>query len=138
MEKNKKIESTGPNMKRFFFNVTEAVDLILKSLNNISKFQGKILTKKMKCAKISEILEVWCKYYYVNWKEIAPRLGDLENEILIGELERENTREIKLSDEIFYIIDPNKKVKDPIKSQISTKNSQRLNKKEILDLILKK
>ena len=37
-----------------------------------------------------------------------------------------------------YIIDPNKKVKDPIKSQISTKNSQRLNKKEILDLILKK
>ena len=47
------IESTGPEMRRFFFSVDEASNLVLRNMNNIDLFQGKILSQIMKSAQIS-------------------------------------------------------------------------------------
>ena len=58
MEEKGLIESTGPRMRRFFFSVDEASDLVIRALNNQDQCLGGILSKKMKSAQISDILDV--------------------------------------------------------------------------------
>ena len=38
MEEHGHIESTGPNMKRFFFSVSDAADLVIRNIDNIELF----------------------------------------------------------------------------------------------------
>ena len=134
MKKNNIIHSTGPHMRRFFFTINEATDLVITALNNIDKINGKVLTLKMKSAQISEILDIWCKKYNTSWKQIEERPGDKIDEFLIGENEIKNTFEIKISNKDHYIIDFKNIYENNI-SSISTNNSEKLNEKEILDLI---
>ena len=47
MESNNLIETTGPNMRRFFFSVSEASDLVIRCLNNQNELKGKILSQKI-------------------------------------------------------------------------------------------
>ena len=63
MKKNNLILSTGPDMRRFFFSVNEASNLVIKSIIDIESFNGTVLLKKMKSAKISDILDIWCNIY---------------------------------------------------------------------------
>ena len=51
-KKNKVILTTGPHMRRYFFSIKEAVNLVEFSLNNSKKFAGNIVCVDMKSAKI--------------------------------------------------------------------------------------
>jgi len=84
MEEKGLIESTGPRMRRFFFSVDEASDLVIRALNNQDQCLGGILSKKMKSAQISDILDVWSSLFECPWEEIDSRPGDKDDEYLIG------------------------------------------------------
>lgn len=135
MNKNNIIYSTGPHMRRFFFTIDDATKLVITSIENIDKTNGKILTLKMKSAQISKILDLWCEKYNTKWEKIDERPGDKIDEFLIGENELKNTFQIKFSNKEYYMIDFKNIYKNNFPSPISTENSEKLNDGEILKLI---
>jgi FlaA1/EpsC-like NDP-sugar epimerase len=62
------IGTTGPEMRRFFFTVDDAVRLVLAALYNIELLEGKVLSMKMKAAQIQDILRVWTENKGGKWK----------------------------------------------------------------------
>ena len=134
MKLNKKIESTGPNMKRFFFSVTDAADLVIRNLNNIELTSGKILSMEMKASKISKILDVWTKLYGTPWVEINKRPGDTDHESMIGFIELQNTTEIIL-DSMKHFLTSSEQSKNHIKEVVSTEFADSHSEEEIIQLI---
>ncbi len=134
-EKDGIIGTTGPNMTRFFFSINEAVELIQTSLNNLENVSGKVLSLKMKSAKLENILKVWVKINGGSFKNISGRPGERDDEYLIGELELPYTREITYNQKTHYLISFNEKVNNPIKGTLSSANAERLNEDEIINLI---
>jgi len=134
-KKNKKILTTGPYMRRFFFKINDAVELVLFALEKNKKFSGKILCANMKSCKLIEIIKVWIKNYGGSYKIIKSRKGDRLDEYLIGNNELEFTTKIFKNKKIYYLIDFEKKVKKPLKKIISSENAQKLNIKEISELL---
>ena len=53
------IGTTGPDMTRFFFTVGEAVALVRTAMEGLQEFQGKVLSRAMKSARIRDLLETW-------------------------------------------------------------------------------
>ncbi|MDC0056690.1 polysaccharide biosynthesis protein [Alphaproteobacteria bacterium] len=131
------IESTGPNMRRYFFSVDEASDLVIKTLDNIKIFNGKIVTTKMKSTEIKKILEIWCKEYKTSWKQIKKREGDSEDEYLVGSNELQFSKEMIINNFHYIVIDYKKPLpkSKQFKKVLSTKHAKKLNTKEILKLI---
>ncbi len=134
-KKDKTIYTTGPYMRRFFFSINEAVDLVNFALKNSKKFSGKILCADMKASLMLDVIKVWIKKYGGSYKIIKSRKGDRLDEYLIGENEIKNTSKIKTRKKLYYLIDPYKKSLKPIKKIISSKNSKKHNQKEILELL---
>lgn len=135
-QKNNIISSTSPQSTRFFFTVDEAVDLILVSLNNFKKLNGKILTQQMKSAKIKDILEIWCtRNNKLKWKKIKSREGDSLFEKIIGINELQHSSYQKFGKNKYIVINFNEKNKKVFKKPITSDNSLKLTKKEILNLI---
>ena len=129
------IGTTGPNMTRFFFSINDAVELVQTSLNNIDKVAGKVLSLKMKSAKLEDILKVWIKINGGIYKSISGRPGERNDEYLIGELELPYTCEIIYNEKVHYLISFNEKVKQPLEDILSSANAERLNENEIARLI---
>lgn len=138
MKRNNLILSTGPQMRRFFFSVEEASNLVIKSIEEVDNFCGKVISKKMKSAMISEILNIWSNIYSCSWKEIEKRPEDKIDEYLIGKHELENTYSFKEKDQDYFIIDFYNKYKDCILEEYSTHNSEKLTEVEITNLITMK
>ena len=134
-KKNKIIYTTGPKMRRFFFTINDAVELVNFALTKSKKFSGKILCADMKASLMLDVLKVWISEFGGTYKIAKIRKGDRLDEYLIGNNEIENTSKIKFKNKIFYIIDPNKKVTKPIKSIISSKNSKKHTKEELKNLL---
>jgi len=135
METNNLIETTGPNMRRFFFSVSEASDLVIRCLNNQKELKGKILSQKMKSAQVSDLLDVWKNHYGTEWKEVEKRAGDKDDEYLIGILENKNTY-IKSFDNLEHFVIDFKGISEPsVKEPFSSKEAERLSKEEMLNLI---
>ena len=134
-KKDKTIYTTGPYMRRFFFDINDAVDLVTFALKGSKKFSGKILCADIKASLMLDVIKVWIKKYGGNYKIIKSRKGDRLDEYLIGENEIKNTSKIKIRKKLYYLIDPNKKPLKPIKKIISSKNSKKHNKQEILELL---
>ena len=134
-KKDKTIYTTGPYMRRFFFDINEAVDLVNFALKNSKRFSGKILCADMKASLMFDVIKVWIKKYGGSYKIIKGRKGDRLDEYLIGENEIKNTSKITIRKKIYYLIDPNKKSLKPIKKIISSKNSKKHNKQEIFELL---
>ena len=134
-KKNKIIYTTGPKMRRFFFNINDAVQLVNFALTNSKKFSGKILCADMKASLMLDVLKVWISEFGGTYKIAKIRKGDRLDEFLIGQNEIENTSKIKFKNKIFYIIDPNKKATKSIKSIISSKNSKKHTKEELKELL---
>ena len=134
-KKNKTIYTTGPKMRRFFFTINDAVELVNFALTKSKKFSGKILCADMKASLMLDVLKVWISEFGGTYKIAKIRKGDRLDEYLIGNNEIENTSKIKFKNKIFYIIDPNKKVTKPIKSIISSKNSKKHTKEELKNLL---
>ena len=104
-DKDKTIYTTGPEMKRYFFTVNDACQLVITAMKNISKFQGKILSREMKSCKMIDIIKIWIKEYGGKYKIINQRDGDAVVEYLIGENERYYTSEVKIDGIKHYVID---------------------------------
>jgi len=133
--KDKTILTTGPYMRRFFFSVDEAVNLIDQALRLKDKLNGKILSAEMKSAKMIEILKVWVKKFGGKYKIVQSRKGDRLDEFLIGDDELKHAQEIKIKNKKFFIIDFNEISKKPLKKIVSSQNAKRLSQSEIENII---
>ena len=133
--KNKMILTTGPNMRRFFFSVDEAVSLVDQALRLKDKLNGKILSAEMKSAKMIEILKVWIKKFGGKYKVIKTRKGDRLDEYLIGEDELKYTKTLNIKNKKYFIIDFNQMSKKPLKKIVSSQNAKRLSQSEIEKII---
>jgi UDP-glucose 4-epimerase len=134
-ESTKKIQSTGPEMRRFFFSIKDAVNLVITALNNIEELQGKILSREMKSCQIQDILRVWTSNFGGSWEKINGRPGERDDEYLVGETELSYC-EVKFFEAIkHFIISPNNKVESPLNSVFHSGNCERLTDEEILDIL---
>lgn len=134
-ETNGIIGTTGPEMRRFFFTVDEAVQLVITALTNINDFQGMVLSRMMKAAQISDILNVWINNFGGTWEKIEGRPGERDDEFLIGNIEIPYTSEIVINSIPHYLISFNKKAINPISVGLSSANTVRLSENEILDIL---
>lgn len=129
------IGTTGPEMRRFFFTVDDAVRLVLAALNNIDTVEGKVLSMKMKAAQMSDILRVWTENKGGKWEQIEGRPGERIDEYLIGDAELPFTRELVIDDITHYLISFNDKVSNRVEFGLSSANTDKLSDEEILSLI---
>jgi UDP-N-acetylglucosamine 4,6-dehydratase len=129
------IGTTGPEMRRFFFTVDEAVQLILTAMQNAYELQGKVLSRKMKAAQISDVLRIWIENKGGRWEKIEGRPGERDDEFLIGDLELPYTSEVIINGITHYMISFNQKVTRPVEWGLSSANTDKLTESEILNII---
>ncbi|SDA96352.1 UDP-glucose 4-epimerase [Algoriphagus alkaliphilus] len=129
------IGTTGPEMRRFFFTVDEAVELVINAINHMDLVQGKVLSRYMKAAQIEDILKVWIEEKGGKWEKIAERPGERNDEFLIGELELDYTKELEMNGIKHYLISFNEKEERPLSFGLSSANTEKLSKEEIVKLI---
>ena len=129
------IGTSGPEMRRFFFTVDEAVRLVLVALNNIEVIQGKVLSQKMKAAKMQDILNAWVSDVGGSWEKIEGRPGEREDEFLIGDLELPYTKNIFFNNLEHFLISFNHKVDKPLLYGLSSANTEMLSTEQILSII---
>ncbi|MHA7129410.1 polysaccharide biosynthesis protein [Algoriphagus namhaensis] len=129
------IGTTGPEMRRFFFSVDEAAQLVITAMNNIDLVAGKVLSRHMKAAQIADILQVWIEEKGGKWEKIEGRPGERDDEFLIGDLELPYTEEIEFDSIKHYLISFNEKVKNPVEFGLSSANTDKLSREEILAII---
>ena len=129
------VRSTGPEMRRFFFTVDDAVRLVLTALENIDTIQGKVLSRYMKAAQIEDLLNTWVKHKGGKWEKMEGRPGERDDEFLIGEIELPFAYEKVYDDVTHYIISFNEKSSAPLSEGLSSANTERLTEEEMLKLI---
>lgn len=129
------IGTTGPEMRRFFFTVDEAVQLVLTALSQVDELQGKVLSRKMKAAQIGEILRVWVTHKGGRWEKIDGRPGERDDEYLIGDQEIPYTCEVVYQGTPHFVISFNQKTPLPVKVGLSSANTDQLAESEIVNLI---
>lgn len=134
-EKEGVIGTTGPDMRRFFFTVDEAVALVRTALDNIDTLHGTVLSRTMKAAQMRDILELWVDNLGGRWEQIEGRPGEREDEFLIGDLELPHTREVDFGGIQHFVISFNEKSDQPPAFGLSSANAERLTDDEILELI---
>ena len=135
LKKDGLILTTGPNMRRFFFSVDQAVSLVDQALKLKDKLNGKILSTEMKSSKMIDILKIWIRRFGGKYKVINTRKGDRLDEYLIGEDELKYTQELIIKNKKYYVIDFNKLSKKPLKKIVSSANAKRLSQSEIEKII---
>ena len=135
LEKKNTIETTGPYMRRFFFTIDDAVDLVNQALKKNVLLNGKILCPDMKSSKMINIIKTWLKDYGGKYKIIKEREGDRLDEYLISDNEIEFTEAVKFDSKKYYIIDFSKKAKKPIKNKVTSQNCKSLNNDEIRKIL---
>lgn len=129
------IGTTGPEMRRFFFTIGEAVELVRVALANAEALQGKVLSRRMKAAMISDVLRVWIERFGGRWEQIEGRPGERLDEFLVGEPEVPYTSETSYNGVPHYIISFNEKAGTPIAGIVSSATTERLSDEEIADLV---
>jgi FlaA1/EpsC-like NDP-sugar epimerase len=129
------IKSTGPEMRRFFFTVDEAVKLVRTAMDNIEAIAGKVLSRRMKSAQISDLLTTWTKEKGGSWERMEGRPGERDDEFLIGDIELPFTHEVEYDRITHYIIAFNEKAATPLAVGLSSANTERLSESEMLALI---
>ena len=129
------IGTTGPEMRRFFFSVDEAVNLVITAMDNIDIAKGKVLSRYMKAAQMQDILQTWIEEKGGKWEKIEGRPGERDDEFLIGDLELAYTEELMFDGIKHYLISFNEKVATPISIGLSSANTDKLTREEILAII---
>ena len=122
-------------MRRFFFSVDEAVNLVITALKNIDIAKGKVLSRHMKAAQMQDILQTWIEEKGGKWEKIEGRPGERDDEFLIGDLELAYTEELMFDGIKHYLISFNEKVANPIAFGLSSANTDKLTREEISTII---
>jgi len=135
-EETARIGTTGPEMRRFFFTVDEAVNLVIAAIKNIALAEGKVLSREMKAAQIEDILRVWVGAKGGTWEKIDGRPGERDDEYLVGEIELPYAQEIMLHGLRHFLISFNTKAERPLTQIVYSGNCPKLTDQEILELIL--
>lgn len=135
LEETGVIGTTGPEMRRFFFSVDEAVNLVVTAMENIDQVKGKVLSRHMKAAQMQDILQTWIEDKGGKWEKIEGRPGERDDEFLIGDLELAYTQELEFDGIKHYLISFNDKVANPISFGLSSANTDKLTREEILSII---
>jgi len=136
-EKNH-IISTGPDMSRFFFTVSDAVTLVCAAVDNMEIVGGKILSLPMKGTELRRILDVWTRLTDSSWSLGERRSGDRELEYLLSEQEGMTTLKIDLSGKPYFLMDPKltSSLPDAIGADFSSKSAEQFSDEELEELIL--
>lgn len=134
-QEKKIIGTTGPDMRRFFFTINHAVELVEVAIENRDSINGRVLSRVMKSAQIRDILEVWIKYYGGSWEVIQDRPGERNDEYLVGETELEYCDVLNFNGVKHFLISPNTKVENPYPHIFTSKEAEKLTEDEILDII---
>lgn len=129
------IGTTGPEMRRFFFTVDEAVELVRTALLHIGEVGGGVLGRAMRSATIRDILELWIARKGGRWERIEGRPGERDDEFLVGELELPFTREIEYGGIRHFLIRFNQRAERPAAAVLTSANAERLTADQIADLI---
>jgi UDP-N-acetylglucosamine 4,6-dehydratase len=129
------IGTTGPHMRRFFFTVDEAAALVLTAMREIDSVRGKVLARQMKAALIKDLLEVWTDLRGGEWEQIEGRPGEREDEFLIGDIELPYIREVTYDGIPHYVIAFNEKSDRPPAEALSSANTERLSRDEMVALV---
>jgi len=129
------LQTTGPEMRRFFFSIQDAVNLVTTAINNKDIIQGQVLSRIMKSAQIQDILNVWTKHLGGKWEKIAGRPGERDDEFLVGETELNYCQVINFNNIKHFLLSPNTKVKTPYPIIFTSKEAERLSETEILELL---
>ena len=66
---------------------------------------------------------------------IKKRAGDKIDEVLVGKNELSKTNILKINKSKYFIIDPEKDVKKPLKDEINSANSIKMNDSEIYKIL---
>lgn len=134
-DSTKVIGTTGPEMRRFFFTIDEAVELVITAINNNESISGKVLSRSMKSAKISDILRVWVNNFGGRWEKIEGRPGERLDEYLVGELELQFSEKVCINDTTHFIISPNVKSDNPLTEIFGSHNAPPLSDVDIFHII---
>jgi UDP-N-acetylglucosamine 4,6-dehydratase len=129
------LQTTGPEMRRFFFSIQDAVNLVVTAINNKDIIQGQILSRVMKSAQIQDILDTWTKHLGGRWEKIQGRPGERDDEFLVGETELNYCQVINFNNIKHFLISPNTRVETPYSSIFTSKEAERLSETEILELL---
>lgn len=129
------IETTGPEMYRYFFTVDEAVELINTAYEHAADLHGRILCRHMKSAKMEDILRVWTTQEGATYKKIPGRPGERFEEFLIGESELPYTVERDYGGIPHYVISFNERAERPLPAVLSSATAEQLTDAEIAKLI---
>lgn len=128
---NKKIETTGPHMRRYMISVSDAAELVIRSLNNIERVKGAVLIQEMKALQMQEMLDLFAQQENVPWEKIAARPGEREDEYLLGEPEMRYSELLVLDNIRHYLFTPNKPAAQPVTEILSTQNAPRFTTEEL-------
>lgn len=129
------IQTTGPDMRRFFFSVQDAVELVTTAIEHKDLIQGQILSRVMKSAKIQDILDTWIKHFGGKWEKIEGRPGERDDEFLVGETELSYCQTLTLNGIEHFLISPNTKTETPYPNIFTSKEAERLTEEEILKIL---
>jgi FlaA1/EpsC-like NDP-sugar epimerase len=129
------IHSTGPEMTRYFSTAREAVQLVAAALEHAERLQGRVLLRRMKSARIADILDVWVARRGGRWLPAAPRPGDRPHEFLIGEPELPHTSELALDGRDHYVIDFAERAPAPVPGVPTSEHAPRMSEREVAEMI---
>ncbi len=133
-----KIITTGPDMSRFFFPVTDAVGLIEKAIRHEDLVKGKVLSLPMQGAEVRRILDLWTKESGTTWEVGQRRPGDRDLEYLIADTEKSKTTRILLDGDDFFLLDLNAHaVENSLKEEYSSRTAIQLSDSQILNLVVR-
>jgi UDP-N-acetylglucosamine 4,6-dehydratase/5-epimerase len=122
-------------MRRFFFTVDQAVNLVLTALELADELQGRVLARHMKAARIRDILDLWVHHRGGSWQQITERPGERNDEFLIGDLELPFTAERCIDGIPHYIVSFNERAPNPLPVGLSSANTDRLSEAELLAIL---
>lgn len=129
------IGTTGPEMRRFFFTVDEAVVLVQTAIELIGEVGGGVLGRTMRSAQIRDILELWVGRKGGRWEKIEGRPGERDDEVLIGEQELPYTRAFDHGGVQHFLVRFNERAHRPMESALTSANAVRLTEDQIVSLI---
>ena len=136
LDESSVITTTGPDSRRFFLQIDEAVKLVTSCIARADEFQGKVLVPRLKQARVKDILTKFIEMKGGSWKQGEPRPGEKAEEILIGDLELPYCRQIELNGAVHYLLCFNDKAEKPLEDKVSTANVEQLSVEEIASLIM--